>query len=155
MLMVARLTFAPRAFLQIFITTTLHHRLAGFVGDRFALAWSQLILVVQHAKQLIHVGLHSVLAFLVCRICSTSYAIDSIDHSSNPTETRAVPNQAKNNVTSRVRLDEKYYDRRALFKLANQKPQFARVFGVFLQRDAQLESSFPARKKSPTPRRYR
>jgi hypothetical protein len=30
MLMLARLTFAPRAFLQIFITTTLHHRLAGF-----------------------------------------------------------------------------------------------------------------------------
>jgi hypothetical protein len=53
--------------------------------------------------------------------------------------------QAKNNVTSRVRLDEKYAERRALAMLANQKPQFARVFGVFLQRDARLESSSPAR----------
>jgi hypothetical protein len=35
------LTFAPRAFLQIFITTTLHHRLAGLVGDRVASAWLQ------------------------------------------------------------------------------------------------------------------
>jgi hypothetical protein len=32
------LTFVPRAFLQIFITTTLHHRLAGFGSDRFASA---------------------------------------------------------------------------------------------------------------------
>ena len=52
-------------------------------------------------------------------------------------------NQAKNSVTSRARLDEKYYDRRALTKLANQKPQFERIFGVFLQRDARLESSSP------------
>ncbi len=58
------------------------------------------------------------------------------------TETRAAPNQAKNNVTSRVRLDEKYAARRALLKVAHQKPQFARVCEVFLQRDARLESSF-------------
>jgi hypothetical protein len=60
------------------------------------------------------------------------------------TSARAVKNQAKNNVTSRVRLDEKYAERRALAILANQKPQSARVFGVFLQRDARLESSSPA-----------
>ena len=53
------------------------------------------------------------------------------------------PNQAKNNVTSRVRLDEKYVARRALRMLVNPKPQFARVCVVFLQRDAQLESSYP------------
>jgi hypothetical protein len=38
--------FAPRAFLQIFITTTLHHRLAGLCSDRFASAWSRLVLCV-------------------------------------------------------------------------------------------------------------
>jgi hypothetical protein len=54
-------------------------------------------------------------------------------------------NPAKNNVTSRVRLDEKYAARRALTISATQMPQFARVCGVFLQRDARLESSFPAR----------
>ena len=59
-------------------------------------------------------------------------------------------NQAKNSVTSRARLDEKYYDRRALTKLANQKPQFERIFGVFLQRDARLESSSPVRTLSQT-----
>jgi hypothetical protein len=73
--------------------------------------------------------------------CSTSYAIDSIHPSSNLTETRAVPNQAKNNVTSRVRLDEKYVARRALLKVVSQRLQFARVCEVFLQRDARLESS--------------
>jgi hypothetical protein len=77
--------------------------------------------------------------------CSSSYAINSGQHSNNLTETRAIPNQAKNNVTSRVRLDEKYAERRAVQKPANQNPKFARVFGVFLQRDARLESSFPAR----------
>jgi actin-related protein len=56
-------------------------------------------------------------------------------------EARAVANQAKNNVTSRVRLDEKYVERRAVQKLAKQPSTFARVFGVFLQRDARLESS--------------
>jgi hypothetical protein len=38
------------------------------------------------------------------------------------TGARAAKNQAKNNVTSRVRLDEKYVERRALFKLAKQTP---------------------------------
>jgi hypothetical protein len=38
MLMVARLPFAPRAFLQIFITTTLHHRLAGFGSYPFRIS---------------------------------------------------------------------------------------------------------------------
>jgi hypothetical protein len=52
--------------------------------------------------------------------------------------------QAKNNVTSRVRLDEKYAERRAVQKPIKPQQNFARVFGVFLQRDARLESSFPA-----------
>jgi hypothetical protein len=69
-------------------------------------------------------------------------------HRVNLSEARAAKNQAKNNVTSRVRLDEKYAERLALFKLANQKPQFARVFGVFLQRDARLESSSPVRTRT-------
>jgi hypothetical protein len=80
--------------------------------------------------------------------CSTSYAIDSIHPSSNLTETRAVPNQAKNNVTSRVRLDEKYVARRALLKVVCQRLQFARVCEVFLQRDARLESNCPVRTPS-------
>jgi hypothetical protein len=46
MLMVVKLAFAPRAFLQIFITITLHHRLAGLCSDRFASAWSQLALAL-------------------------------------------------------------------------------------------------------------
>ena len=60
------------------------------------------------------------------------------------------PNHAKNNVTSRVRLDEKYAARRALLKAVHQGPQFARVCGIFLQRDARLESSAPARTLSQT-----
>ena len=72
------------------------------------------------------------------------------------TDARAVSNQAKNNVTSRVRLDEKYVARRALTILVKQRYQFARDCGIFLQRDARLESSFPARtltnKPNPTAR---
>ncbi len=37
---------------------------------------------------------------------------------SSVTSSRAAKNQAKKNVTSRVRLDEKYYDRRAVQKQA-------------------------------------
>jgi hypothetical protein len=77
--------------------------------------------------------------------CSTSYAINSTHLSNNLTETRAVLNQTKNNVTSRVRLDEKYVERRAVQEQAQQPSTFARVFGVFLQRDARLESSLPVR----------
>ena len=58
--------------------------------------------------------LQNVLAVVGRRYCSTSYAIDSIGHIKKPTEARASPNQAKNHVTSRVRLDEKYATRRAL-----------------------------------------
>jgi hypothetical protein len=83
------------------------------------------------------------------KYCSSSYAINSTHLSNNLTETRAAPNQAKNNVTSRVRLDEKYAARRALLKLTNQKTQFARVCGVFLQRDARLESSLIGDTVSP------
>jgi hypothetical protein len=50
--------------------------------------------------------------------CSTSYAIDSSHPSNYNQKTRAAQNNAKNNVTSRVRLDEKYYDRRAVQELA-------------------------------------
>jgi hypothetical protein len=67
MLMVFRLPFAPRAFLQIFITTTLHHRLAGF---------------------------QSLLALLVRRYCSTSYAIDS-GHPSNDNPKHGLVNPSK------------------------------------------------------------
>ena len=66
--------------------------------------------------------------------------------------------QAKNNVTSRVRLDEKYVARRALLKVVHQRPQFARVCVVFLQRDARLESSsaeVPVAQKSASPSRIR
>jgi hypothetical protein len=69
------------------------------------------------------------------KTCSSSYAIDSSYQSNNPTETRAVQNQAKNNVTSRVRLDEKYYDRRAVQKLAKPQQKFVRVFGVFFAKE--------------------
>jgi hypothetical protein len=44
-------------------------------------------------------------------------------------------NQAKNNVTSRIRLDEKYAERRAVQKPVNQTSKFARVFVKILQRD--------------------
>ncbi len=71
--------------------------------------------------------------------------IDLVINALRVTGTRAVKNQAKNNVTSRVRLDEKYAARRALLKVARQRPQFACVCGIFLQRDARLESSFPVR----------
>ena len=46
---------------------------------------------------------------------------------------RSVPNQAKNNVTSRARLDEKYYDRRAVQKLAKYKLT-SRVFLEYFSR---------------------
>jgi hypothetical protein len=121
--MVARLAFAPRAFLQIFITTTLHHRLASLCSDRFASVWSRLTVVLCSVQiTLIHAGFQSILAVLARRYCSTSYAIDSVNPSNDLTEARAVPNQAKNNVTSRVRLDEKYAERRALFNVANRTP---------------------------------
>ena len=58
------------------------------------------------------------------------------------TGARAAKNQAKNNVTSRVRLDEKYAERRALIKLANQEPNFARVCGVFFAKE--MPGSSPA-----------
>jgi hypothetical protein len=58
---------------------------------------------------------------------------------------RGLLKPSKEHVTSRVRLDEKYAERRAVQKSANQPSTFARVFGVFLQRDARLESSFPVR----------
>jgi hypothetical protein len=96
MLMVTRLPFAPRAFLQIFITTTLYHRLAGFGSDRFALVWSRLTPVLYSTQiTLIHAGFQSVLAVLGRRTCSTSYAIDSINQSNNLTETRAVQSKPR------------------------------------------------------------
>jgi hypothetical protein len=44
-------------------------------------------------------------------------------------------NQAKNNVTSRIRLDDKYAERRAVQKSVKQISNFPRVFVKILQRD--------------------
>jgi hypothetical protein len=72
------LPLVPRAFLQIFITTTLHHRLAGFGSDRFASTWLRFTLLLYGTRiTLIHAGFQSVLAVIDRRSCSTSYAIDS------------------------------------------------------------------------------
>jgi hypothetical protein len=48
-------------------------------------------------------------------------------------------------VTSRVRLDEKYYDRRAVQKLAKPQQKFARIFGVFFAKE--MPGSSPALRK--------
>jgi hypothetical protein len=67
------------------------------------------------------------------KTCSTSYVIDSTHECNKPTETRAVQNHAKNNVTSRGRLDEKYAERRAVQKLA-QCNLISRVFSEYFSR---------------------
>ncbi len=82
---------------------------------------------------IIHAGFHSVLAVLGRGTCSTSYVIDSGHQSGYYPGARAVKNQAKNNVTSRVRLDEKYYYRRAVQKLAKYNA-ISRVFSEYFSR---------------------
>jgi hypothetical protein len=77
MLMVIRLPFAPRAFLQIFITTTLHHRLAGLCSDRFASAWVRFILLCSPQKHLNPRGFSEIKPSNPSKSCSSSYELHS------------------------------------------------------------------------------
>ena len=55
-------------------------------------------------------------------------------------------NPAKNNVTGRVRLDEKYAARRALTILVKPKTHFARICGVFFAKE--MPGSSPAHRRA-------